>query len=114
MWIARLVVATAAIAAGSPVEASTLACAKGSILPFHLPAGVEITGSTVVPPAAPGTVRPSASRPPLPVALPSYCKISGVINSRVGAAGRTYGVRFELAMPDGWNGRLLFQGGGGT
>jgi feruloyl esterase len=108
-----MVLAGAAFAAGSAAEAGTLDCVKDKVA-IRLPAGVEITGAVVVPPAASGTVRPSASRPPIAVALPAYCRISGVINARVGAAGRTYGVRFELAMPDDWNGRLLFQGGGGT
>jgi len=114
MWIARLALAGIAITVGSAAEAAKPDCSKDFNPTVRFPAGVEITGAVVVPAAAPGTVQPSASRPPLAVALPAYCKISGVINSRVGAAGRTYGVRFELALPDDWNGRLLFQGGGGT
>jgi feruloyl esterase len=36
-----------------------------------------------------------------------------VIDRRAGAAGVTYGTRFALALPENWNGRFLFQGGGG-
>jgi feruloyl esterase len=36
-----------------------------------------------------------------------------MINRRTGAGGETYGIGFELALPDQWNGRFLLQGGGG-
>ena len=36
-----------------------------------------------------------------------------MIDRRTGAAGRTYGIGFALALPENWNGRFLFQGGGG-
>jgi feruloyl esterase len=45
--------------------------------------------------------------------LPSHCLVSGMINERAGAGGKTYGIGFELALPDQWNGRFLLQGGGG-
>src|SRR6478609_10186173 len=114
MWIARLVLAAAAGTAASAAGAATVDCARDRTLTIGFPASVEIAGADRVPAAPPGTVRPSASRPPLPIALPAYCKVSGVINRRTGSDGRTYGIRFELALPDDWNGRLLFQGGGGT
>src|SRR5437868_311382 len=28
-------------------------------------------------------------------------------------AGKTYGIGFAIALPDNWNNRFLFQGGGG-
>src|SRR4029079_8732547 len=48
-----------------------------------------------------------------PSHLPAYCRLDGVIDRRVGAAGVTYGIGFALALPENWNGRFLFQGGGG-
>ena len=48
-----------------------------------------------------------------PSNLPAYCRLDGVIDRRVGAAGVTYGIGFALALPENWNGRFLFQGGGG-
>src|SRR5947207_15020963 len=56
-------------------------------------------------PATPGV--PSGIR------LPAYCRLDGVIERRTGASGVTYGIGFALAMPENWNGRFLFQGGGG-
>ena len=48
-----------------------------------------------------------------PSDLPAYCRLDGTIDRRVGAAGVTYGIGFALALPENWNGRFLFQGGGG-
>jgi feruloyl esterase len=36
-----------------------------------------------------------------------------VLDRRTGADGTTYGIGFALALPGDWNGRFLFQGGGG-
>ncbi|HKH69062.1 MAG TPA: tannase/feruloyl esterase family alpha/beta hydrolase, partial [Reyranella sp.] len=84
-------------------------------------AGLAFPGSTMViekaeavPEAPAGTVQ---VRPPLPdtvgVAIPSLCRVQGVIDRRVGAEGKNYAIGFAIALPDKWNGRLLFQGGGG-
>src|SRR2546426_9262288 len=45
--------------------------------------------------------------------LPARCRLDGVIDQRTGAGGKTYGIGFAVALPDNWNGRFLFQGGGG-
>jgi feruloyl esterase len=74
---------------------------------------LEVTAAEQVPAAAPGTVRAQPYLPPLSVGLPAYCKVSGRIDDRTGAGGRRFGIGFELALPDVWNGRFLFQGGGG-
>jgi Tannase and feruloyl esterase len=47
------------------------------------------------------------------VALPAFCRVEGAIDQRTGADGKHYGIGFALALPDQWNGRFLFQGGGG-
>ncbi|HXK11077.1 MAG TPA: DUF6351 family protein [Vicinamibacteria bacterium] len=59
------------------------------------------------PPAEPPWV------PPLAVPLPAYCRLSATLDRRTGADGRSYGIGFALALPADWNGRFLFQGGGG-
>lgn len=46
--------------------------------------------------------------------LPAHCLVQGEINSRVGVNGLKFGDLFELRMPINWNGRFMFQGGGGT
>lgn len=45
--------------------------------------------------------------------LPAHCVVQGEIESRTGANGKHYGIRFELRLPDSWQQRLMFQGGGG-
>lgn len=44
---------------------------------------------------------------------PAHCLVNGVLNKRTGIDGKPYGIGFELRMPVDWNGRFLFQGGGG-
>jgi feruloyl esterase len=48
-----------------------------------------------------------------PTKLPAYCRLDGMIDRRTGTAGVSYGIGFALALPENWNGRFLFQGGGG-
>jgi len=58
------------------------------------------------PPAGPGG-------PAVAVKLPAHCRLDGVLDRRTGADGKSYGIGFALALPGDWNGRFLFQGGGG-
>lgn len=46
--------------------------------------------------------------------LPSHCVVTGSINPRVGVDGKNYAIGFQLSLPDQWNGRFLFIGGGGN
>jgi feruloyl esterase len=43
----------------------------------------------------------------------SHCRVDGVIDERTGRDGKPYGIGFAVALPASWNGRFLFQGGGG-
>ena len=76
--------------------------------------GVVVSGEAEPVPA--GTAAPAApggsAAAPAPV-LPEHCRVRGTIAPRVGHAGRTFGIGFELRLPAEWNGRFLFQGGGG-
>jgi pimeloyl-ACP methyl ester carboxylesterase len=46
-------------------------------------------------------------------AMPAHCRVDGVIDERTGRDGKPYGIGFAVALPANWNGRFLFQGGGG-
>jgi Tannase and feruloyl esterase len=73
-----------------------------------------ITKAEAIPTTPPGTIRPSPFTPDtIPVAIPPYCRADGVIDQRTGVDGKPYAIGFAIALPDNWNGRFLFQGGGG-
>jgi feruloyl esterase len=75
---------------------------------------VSITKAEHKAASAPGTLRISPNFPgTVPVAVPAFCLVEGVIDQRTGADGKPYGIGFALALPDDWSGRFLFQGGGG-
>ncbi|MEJ0006671.1 MAG: tannase/feruloyl esterase family alpha/beta hydrolase [Steroidobacteraceae bacterium] len=64
-------------------------------------------GALTAPTATPGP--PAAAVP-----LPGHCEIMGVLQERMGMDGRAYAIRFHVRLPEAWNERLLFQGGGGS
>ena len=45
--------------------------------------------------------------------LPEHCLFQAVISRRTSKAGQRLGVGFELRLPTDWNGRFVFEGGGG-
>lgn len=60
-------------------------------------------------PMAAGPMAPPGAR----AMLPAYCRVDGTIDKRTGRNGKPYAIGFSVAMPDEWNGRFFFQGGGG-
>ncbi len=88
-----------AVAASSPAAAVTpvMSCAELtglSVANTQIISATEITSSTG-----------------------NYCNVVGVINKRVSQQDPdhfTYGIGFEVNLPDTWTGRFEMQGGGGT
>jgi pimeloyl-ACP methyl ester carboxylesterase len=74
---------------------------------------MTITKTVVVPAAAAGSIGLSPFPRKIPVPMPSYCRADGEIDRRVGVDGKSYAIGFAIALPAQWNGRFLFQGGGG-
>ena len=66
--------------------------------------------------ATPGEVRAAGDMRPFPpaAAMPAHCEIAGKMQERQGANGQTYAIKFHLRLPTAWNGRFVFQGGGGS
>ncbi len=60
---------------------------------------------------AAGTMPPGATAGP---PLAAHCKVAGRMAQRTGVDGKPYHIGFELRLPANWNGRLLYQGGGGN
>ncbi|MBT0962938.1 tannase/feruloyl esterase family alpha/beta hydrolase [Denitromonas iodatirespirans] len=48
------------------------------------------------------------------VPAPAHCRVLGTLDARIGVDGKDYAIGFELRLPEAWNGRFLFQGGGGN
>ncbi len=46
--------------------------------------------------------------------LPAHCLVEGYFAERPGRVGGHYRIGFRMRLPDEWNGRFLFQGGGGS
>lgn len=66
-----------------------------------------------------GTTITVAQLNPATATLPEHCQIQGILQARTGIAGlqdtpQAYGTKFEVRLPSLWNGRYMFQGGGGT
>ena len=95
----------------SSIEAQTVAVRPCAGMTQLATSAVAITR------AEPVAAGPAPAPPGLPAApginLPAYCRVEGVIDRRTGVNGKAYGIGFALALPDKWNGRFLFQGGGG-
>jgi len=89
--------------------AAQAAPACADLLKFKAP-GVSITAAKD---EAAGPVTVSTGGPPVSLPAPARCSVDGIIGAHTGADGKPYGIRFEIAMPKQWNGRLLYQGGGG-
>ena len=87
----------------------------GDLVNLQLPgSGMTITKAVEVPTTPAGTLRAaSITGDTIPVAIPPYCRAEGEVDQRTGADGKSYAIGFAIALPDNWNGRFLFQGGGG-
>jgi feruloyl esterase len=109
-------VAFSAVSDAADGQGAITPAAKCEALVGHSFAGstIAIEKAEAVPEAPAGTVRArSPDSETVPVAIPSNCRAQGVIDRRIGADGKNYAIGFAIALPDRWNGRFLFQGGGG-
>src|SRR5580658_8664181 len=107
-----LIVAITVFGMAGVIQAeSTTSCAKLADLRMD---GVEITKAALIP-AGTAIPPPYPGAPIYNGALPSHCRVDGVINRRKGADGQEFGIGFALALPEqeAWNGDFMMQGGGG-
>lgn len=103
-WLAFILIPVAY--AQTPGNCSDLTSFKIPGVPMVITKAVTIPASKAAGTATAETSATSAT-------IPSHCQADGMINERTGADGRTYGIGFSVALPDNWNSRFLFQGGGG-
>lgn len=107
-WLA-VSAALSCLAFAAPALASPAQCAALSSLAGPNLVISAATATPAGPMPAPPMMMPGMKLPD----LPAHCLVRGTLNPRKGKDGRPYGIGFELRLPDKWNGRFLFQGGGG-
>ena len=70
--------------------------------------GLVITAARAVPAGSSIDMRDGA------VTLPAHCLVEGHYGEYAGAIGGPYRTGFQMRLPRDWNGRFLFEGGGGS
>jgi hypothetical protein len=107
------VMALVTLACAAPFAAAQSAkpTACAALTSFKAPGFDMVIRKAAVVPAGP--IPPNPQLPAMEGGLPSYCRVDGVIDERIGHNGKPYAIGFAVAMPENWNGRFLFQGGGG-
>ena len=97
-------------ASGASVALAQASNKCGDLAKLQIPgAKLVITRAELV---AAGAATGGRGGPAGPV-LPAHCRVNGILDRRTGPDGKTYGIRFAVAMPDSWTGQYLQQGGGG-
>ena len=91
----------------APTEAARLSCAGITTAALNQ-ANLTITAAETIAASAVAPSDPSQ-------AVPAHCRVQGQLNLRNSPVdGKAYAIGFEVRLPDVWNGRFFFQGGGGT
>jgi pimeloyl-ACP methyl ester carboxylesterase len=96
---------SAIVLANLSAQAQTADCAS---LPAKVAAGIKLQTEWI---DADKMRPPSVTAGPL---LAGHCRVTGRMNERTGADGKPYHIGFEVRLPQNWNGRFLYQGGGGN
>src|SRR5579863_10277784 len=83
------------------------------LIKFKIPGVPMVITKAVTIPTSSASGGSTAETSATSATIPSHCQADGMINERTGAGGKAYGIGFAVALPDNWNNRFLFQGGGG-
>ncbi len=108
MTIKPLIASFCLFAMGAPAQAQSPDCAALAAKAVLSAPGAKLQTELV---AADTTRPPGATAGPT---LAAHCRVSGRMNERVGQDGKPYFIGFEMRLPLNWNGRFLYQGGGGN
>ena len=116
---ARATAALAIVVAGCggddsvPANAAPLDAKASEAFCVDLAAKAGLPATTLTTKYVPeGTKRPGTAT--TGAFLSGYCLITGSVDPRTGVDGKPYAIGFQLSMPDNWNGRFLYLGGGGN
>ncbi len=99
---AIVVVAAAAPAYASEKDCAALAGTSGASAPERVEAAFLDAGKA------------RAGNPERGTPLVAHCRVKAELAPHVGVGGRKFHTGVELRMPDDWNGRFLYLGGGGN
>lgn len=110
-----LALAAAALLAGCamPDSRAPAGAAGAETACRELPQRATLAATTLSTRYVPAGTR-HAGNQPAGLPLGGHCVVTGRIDARTGVDGKPYATGFELSLPDGWNGRLLYLGGGGN
>lgn len=103
------VLACAQALAGDPANASAARCEQLARTQIPWPDSTTRIESAIW--NANGT---RLTAPTGAMSLPAHCEITGIMRERVGVDGQHYAIRFRVRLPEAWNRRFFFQGGGGS
>ncbi|RYF41939.1 MAG: tannase/feruloyl esterase family alpha/beta hydrolase [Comamonadaceae bacterium] len=115
-WRAGLTLLAAGLLAacgGGGEDRASLDAPRAQALCEELAAGAGLPATTL----APQYVQAGSKRPGNATTgdfLGGHCVVTGAMNPRVGVDGKNYAIGFQLSLPDRWNGRFLYLGGGGN
>lgn len=100
----------------APTAAVGDRCAAfASALQGHWPdASTRVASAVFVPEGPAPKPDPQGFQYDSAVPLKAHCDVQAVMAERTGVDGESYAIKFHLRLPMAWNGRFLFQGGGGT
>ena len=108
--VLRLIwLAVALSGAGKGIAAPADFAARCAALQAPQISGLTVEQASVVPA---GKVQ-AGNGPEADVDLPDHCLLRATLGARTGDQGQHLGIGIELRLPLKWNGRLVFQGGGG-
>jgi hypothetical protein len=110
--ILRMLIWQAGLLAPAVYAQNPAACRE--LTKLEIP-GVKLEIAKAEPVAATAGTQAPAQRGPTGYSgpLPAHCRVDGTIDPRIGVDGKPYGIGFAITLPDAWNRRFLFQGGGG-
>ena len=109
-FVAATGLAIAAFAAHAPAQAQTRAEVRACAALDDWSGGPE---DLTITEARFYANRKVAGRPGTETTLLPHCHVAGSFERRTGVDGKEYLIGFAINMPAEWNGRFMFQGGGG-
>lgn len=107
-WRSAGSVAVACITWSAPLSAQDFRAACGALSSSGADGAGRVTEAAFV---QAGTLPVTGQRGP--GTAPNHCLVRGRINERTGVDGKPYWIGYEARLPESWNGKFMFQGGGG-